>query len=139
MAAVRTLLAGRDRWLIVFDNAQAADDVRDWIPQGPGHVIITSRSPAWVGVAVPLPVALFARVESIALLTAELPDLAPADADRLAEALGDLPLALVQAGGVMAETGMPSDEYLAVLDATAGPLLDTAPSGDPEHSRRPRR
>jgi hypothetical protein len=47
----------------------------------------------------------------------------------LGEALGDLPLALVQAAGVMAATGMPTEEYLAVLAATAAKLLEVDPPG----------
>ena len=38
-----------------------------------------------------------------------------ADADRVAAALGDLPLALAQAAGYMAETGMPAGEYVDLL------------------------
>ena len=36
------------------------------------------------------------------------------EADLLAERLGDLPLALDQAGAMLAETGMPVDEYLGL-------------------------
>ena len=46
-----------------------------------------------------------------------------ADADRLAAELGDLPLAIAQAAGFMAETGMAADEYLGLLRTRAGQLL----------------
>jgi hypothetical protein len=71
--AMRAMLAGRDRWLLVFDNASAAKDLVAWIPQGPGHVIITSRSPAWAGLAIPVSVDVLDRHESIALLKGYLP------------------------------------------------------------------
>ena len=38
--------------------------------------------------------------------------------------LGDLPLAVAQAAGFMAETGMPAAEYLGLLRTRAGQLLD---------------
>jgi hypothetical protein len=43
--------------------------------------------------------------------------------------LGDLPLAVAQAGGFMAETGMPAAEYLNLLRTRAGHVLDQAPAG----------
>ena len=46
----------RGRWLVVFDNVTERAEVAGWLPSGPGHIIITSRSPAWAGVAAPLSV-----------------------------------------------------------------------------------
>src|SRR2546421_7704168 len=44
--AVLRWLEGNDGWLLIFDNAVKADDVRDYVPQsGDGHVLITSRNP----------------------------------------------------------------------------------------------
>lgn len=51
------------------------------------------------------------------------------DADRLADHLGDLPLAVVQAAGFIAETGMPAAEYLQLLGTQADRLLE---EGTPE-------
>ena len=42
------------------------------------------------------------------------------EADRLAEKLGDLPLALEQAGALQAETGMPVEQYLRLLERAGG-------------------
>jgi hypothetical protein len=53
---------------------------------------------------------VFTRSESIALLRAHLPALPDRDAERLADVLGDLPLALAQAAGLLAETRMPVDD-----------------------------
>ena len=44
----------------------------------------------------------------------------------MAEALGDLPLALAQAAGYMAGTGTSAAEYLELLAARAGQILDRA-------------
>ena len=61
-------LARRDRWLVVFDNAEAPRAVSRWLPEGPGQVLITSRNPAWRGIAATVGVREFTRAESIALL-----------------------------------------------------------------------
>ena len=57
-----------DRWLLIFDNADQPDDIRDVIPQGPGHVLITSRNHRWEGVVDAVPVDVFTREESVAFL-----------------------------------------------------------------------
>jgi tetratricopeptide (TPR) repeat protein len=115
LSAVKSYLGQHDRWLLIIDNVNSPAAVREWLPSGPGHVLITSRHHVWVGLADPLPVDVFARTESVALLRRHLPRLAETDADRLAEALGDLPLAVAQAAGLLAETGMSVSEYLQGL------------------------
>ena len=72
---------------------------------------------------------MLARAESVALLQHRIAGLTEADADRLAAGLGDLPLALAQAAAFLAGTGMTAGQYLGLLHARAGPLLDQAVPG----------
>jgi hypothetical protein len=58
-----------------------------------------------------------------------VPAIGAADADRLADRLGDLPLAVAQAAGFIAETGTSAAQYLELLATQAGQLLDQAPPG----------
>jgi tetratricopeptide (TPR) repeat protein len=116
------------RWLVVFDNADRPEDLRHFLPQGPGHVIVTSRNPRWSAVARALEVDVFERSESIELLQRRCPGLPEGEANQLAEVLGDLPLALEQAGAWCAETGMPVLEYLELFERQRADLLqDHAP------------
>ena len=121
--AVAAELRDRGRWLLVFDNAENPGTVAGWLPGGSGHVLITSRAGGWEEVAVPVPVDVLARSESVALLTGRVPGLAAAEADQVAQELGDLPLALAQAAGYMTATGTPAGEYLELLAARAGQVL----------------
>jgi hypothetical protein len=127
--AVRSSLYNRDRWLLVFDNAKDPGALREWLPSGPGHVLITSRSSGWVEDAVPVPVDVFSRDESVrfletwALETRRL-RLEPSEATRLAEALGDLPLALAQAAAYLDETGLTVGRYVDLLADRVTELLD---------------
>ena len=57
------------------------------------------------------------------MLQSRVGGLSDADADLLADQLGDLPLAIAQAGGFMAETGMPVAQYQGLLRTQAGQLL----------------
>ena len=61
-------LARRERWLLVFDNAEDPRALSRWLPEGPGRVLITSRNPAWHGIAATVGVREFTGAESITLL-----------------------------------------------------------------------
>ena len=128
-AVVLAELRERGRWLLVFDNAASPADVAGWLPGGGGHVLITSREQGWDEIAAPVEVDVLARPESVAILQARVTRLSAADADRLAAELGDLPLALAQAAGFMAETGTAAGEYLGLLRTRAGQLLAQAAPG----------
>ncbi len=131
--AVRVTVLGELRkqgqWLLVFDNAENPADITGWLPGGGGHVLITSRERRWAEVAAPVEVDILARDESVALLRDRITGLGEADADRLADHLGDLPLAIAQAAGFMAEPGMPVAQYLDLLRTQAGKLLDPPATG----------
>ncbi|CAM5651175.1 hypothetical protein SVIOM342S_08078 [Streptomyces violaceorubidus] len=132
-AVLEALRAGApwDNWLLVFDNAEDVDAVRQYFPtNGPGKVVVTSRNRAWERVATPLPVNVFERSESVELLQKRSPDLSTEDADRLADALGDLPLAVEQAGAWRAVTGMLVDEYLDLLAQRSPEILELDPTPD---------
>lgn len=105
-AVVLAELRARSRWLLVFDNAANPADVTPWLPGGGGHVLITTRERRWAEVAAPVEVDVLARAESVALLQGRVAGLADGDAARLADELGGLPLAIAQAAGFMAETGI---------------------------------
>jgi tetratricopeptide (TPR) repeat protein len=86
-------------------------------------VIITSRSQDWAELAAPVPVDVLPRPESVELLRARVPGITTADAETLAGALGDLPLALAQAAAFLAGTRMPAAEYTQLLKDRAAALL----------------
>jgi tetratricopeptide (TPR) repeat protein len=135
--AVREALrVGRpyERWLLVFDNAEHPETLQEFMPTqtAGGHVIVTSRNHAWAALAQPVEVDVFRRVESIELLQRRLPDIIPEHADKLADKLGDLPLALEQAAAWQAETGMSVPDYLRLFDTHVGQLMaESAPASYP--------
>ncbi|MEU4240992.1 TIR domain-containing protein [Actinoplanes sp. NPDC026619] len=131
-------LRGHSRWLLIFDNAGSRDDLTPSLPDGPGHLIITSRNPAWIGVAQSVDVDVFARSESTDLLRTHRPSLGADEAEDLAEALGDLPLAIEQAAGLLAETRLSPAVFLAELQTHAAELLrdGRSPTGYPRAGQR---
>jgi Tetratricopeptide repeat/NB-ARC domain len=117
-------LRRRRQWLLVFDNAESPADLVPWLPGGNGHVLITSRTRQWAEIAVPVEVDVLTRAESVAILRTRLSWLCEADAEKVAAALGDLPLGVTQASGYMTDTGTSADVYLRVLETRAGQVLD---------------
>lgn len=118
-------LRSRERWLLIFDAARHPGDVAAWLPAaGNGHVLITTRAAGWNEIAVPVEVAVLARPESVALLQTRGGGLGSADAGPLAEALGDLPLAVVQAAAYLARTGITAAVYQELLATRAAQILD---------------
>jgi hypothetical protein len=118
----------RRRWLLVFDSAESVQDIRPFLPLGgPGAVLITARTRQWSHVTHSLEVGVFTREESVALLRRRNTHLDADEADRIAEALGDLPLALEQASVWLGDTGMPVNEYLYLLRIRFLELLDESP------------
>jgi len=122
--AVLTGLRERDRWLLVFDNASSPRDLADWLPGGNGHVLITSRTRDWSEIAIPVEINVLARTESVEILQRRVAGLHEVDADLVAEALGDLPLAVAQAAAYMAATGISAVEYTNLLADRASEILD---------------
>jgi Tetratricopeptide repeat len=99
------------RWLLLFDDANAPDEIRDLIPPGPGHVLITSRNSRWNASDEMLELDVFARTESVEFLQSRMHWLSEVDAHRLADAVGDLPLILEHAVG----SQLSVDEYIERL------------------------
>ena len=113
------------RWLLIFDNADDPEVVRPLLPDTKtGHVLVTSRNPAWASGAEALEVDTFQRRESIAHLTRRVDNLAEAEADQVAEVVGDLPLAVEIAAAWLAASGMGVPEYVEQLRTGQSPILD---------------
>jgi tetratricopeptide (TPR) repeat protein len=122
LAAVCRELRGRDRWLLIFDNAEDAREIGPLLPGGAGHVLITTRRSGFRALGGVLDLDTLDRPDAIALLCRRAPDLAGGTAGQLAGRLGDLPLALDQAAAYLDQTGMPPLEYLRLLDTRSADL-----------------
>lgn len=128
-AAVKTWLDVNQGWLFIFDNADTPDLLPDFLPQKQGgHILITSRADNFEALSILEPIELlpFNRKEATEFLlkralaneerAIEDPDFGIGDAERVAAQLGDLPLALEQAGAVISETGINLKDYAAKFE-----------------------
>jgi tetratricopeptide (TPR) repeat protein len=104
------------RWLLVFDNAEETEVIAPFVPPGGGQVLITSRNRNWAESAQLLLVDVFTRDESVTHLRQRVSAIARAEADQIAAALGDLPLAVATTGALLADTGYTVSAFLEELE-----------------------
>jgi tetratricopeptide (TPR) repeat protein len=118
-------------WLLVYDNAEDALAMDGVTPQrGPHHVLFTSRSPVWGGLAKPVELSVWTTEQGARYLAdrlgAQVRRVSQVDLNGLAEDLDGLPLALEQAAGYIEATQCSVTEYREMLAGvdTVGLLLD---------------
>ncbi|MFG2741485.1 hypothetical protein ACGFY0_15705 [Streptomyces chartreusis] len=106
-------------WLIIFDNGERPGPLVDALPSGDlgsnGHVIVTTRLRGWSSRAGVMHLDVFPRREAVELLARRVCGMTTVVAARIAEHLGDLPLALEQAAGYMDYNQTAPEDYLALV------------------------
>ena len=110
--------------LIVFDNVEDIEDLRDRIPRGIGLRVVattTSREAdweenGWKGISV----GVFSRVKSIKYLLTVTGSQDRDTADAIAERLGDLPLAIAQAAATARNEQWTLASYAHCLKSSCG-------------------
>jgi tetratricopeptide (TPR) repeat protein len=124
VARLHQVLASRDRWLLIFDDASSPAELEPLLPTvGGGHVLITSRNPAWQGLAEPVRVELLPVDMAGRLLRTRTGDPDRATAEALARELGQLPLAIEQAAAYAADQHLSLAGYLAAYRQRRAELL----------------
>jgi tetratricopeptide (TPR) repeat protein len=137
-------------WLLIFDNVDCLESVRDYLPvgsDGNGQILLTTRAMAAGGLAEILSIEEMQGVEGellllrrAGLLAANAPveetdDEVRGFAAQLVVELGGLPLAIDQAGAYITETGCSLSHYLRLFCECRAQLLvrrGVFPPGHPE-------
>ena len=104
--------------LVVFDNVENLDDLKGLTPKGSGVrvIITTTRRLDWDSLGwSPMAVGIFDREQSITLLCERTGDANSDAADRIADALGDLPVAVTQAAATAKSGRYSLSNYLERL------------------------
>lgn len=115
-ARVRSWLESNNNWLLIFDDAHGPEIVAAHVPNSPrGHVLITSRDVAWRRIGRVLHVDVLGRAAAIQFLIRATGQLNELGAGKVAELLGDLPLAMEQASAYMDAEGVPFDRYIEMF------------------------
>jgi tetratricopeptide (TPR) repeat protein len=124
-AALRRLAEQRATWLLIYDNVAAPDHIVDLLPSAGARVLIASRFSDWSEVADEIALDVLPLEEAVAFLQSRTGRGDTGGARTLAEALGNLPLALDHAGAYCKRTQMQFGDYAR----KASSLIDSAPRG----------
>ncbi len=122
------------QWLVVVDNAGAPSGLHGLLGAAGagGHVLVTSRDPDWAGLAAAVAVDVLPRADAVGLLRRRASRLTEPEADTVAELLGDLPLAVEQAGAWLGQTSMTVADYCGLVTERAREILaEGTPVGYP--------
>jgi len=112
------------RWLLIFDNVNEPEEIKDLIPPTSGHVLVTTRSSRWEASGEMVELDVFGREESIEFLRRRMRVFNDLSAHQLAEGVEDLPLILEHA----VESRVSTSAYLARLERDPLGLLDDQPA-----------
>lgn len=116
MQVIEALNRSSLRWLLVFDNARPKHSSQLLRTSESGRVLLTSRDPDWALHGRIFEIGVFERAESVELFQRRAASINITDADRLAEKLGDLPLAIEQLATWHVASGIPVTSYLDRLE-----------------------
>ena len=136
VAAVKRWLAANEGWLLILDNADDLLIAQEFLPTShKGYILFTTRAQATGAIAASVEVEQMNLQEGTLLLLrqAKLLDIDTpleqaqyadrAAAERIVREMDGLPLALVQAGAYVEETGCSLDDYLRLYATHRKDLL----------------
>ena len=120
-ATINNVLREVSGWLLVFDNANEADDLQPWLPSVsmppgiPGHIIVTTRRGGFDALGPVRSLDVVDERGAVALLRSRVPELDETVGQAIAAELGRLPLALEQASAHLYRSEIQPEEYLKLL------------------------
>jgi serine/threonine protein kinase len=136
IGTVKAWLKANTNWLLILDNVENLTVLRTFIPSNVrGHVLLTTRTQTTGTIAQRIELCKMARDEAKLFLLrrirklshdAPLSDASQSDSEKaneIAELVGDLPLALDQAGAYIEETGCSLNDYLSLYSTRRARLL----------------
>jgi tetratricopeptide (TPR) repeat protein len=148
LLAVQQWLQTHLKWLLILDNADDVEMVREFLPSAPsGHIILTTRAFSLGPVARRLDVDTLTPEEGVLLLLRragliqpnstleEVPSATIDQARAITAELGSLPLALDQAGAYIQETGCSLLDFIKLYQAQRRELLMIRGTVAPDHPR----
>jgi tetratricopeptide (TPR) repeat protein/DNA-binding XRE family transcriptional regulator len=136
VAAVKRWLAAHEGWLLILDNADDLRQAQEFLPGShKGYVLFTTRAQAAGALAASVEVEQLSPQEGVLLLLrwTKLLDMESsldqaqavdrAAAELIVREMGGLPLAIVQAGAYVEETGCSLADYLRLYATHRADLL----------------
>ncbi len=136
---LKNWLAKHPGWLIVYDNVNAYEEIKPFLPEKGGEVIITSRLRNWPNSFEVLSLEVMSEAESLELLKSMINRNSIQENNEfalieLAKSLGHLPLALSQAGAYIHHTQIKIPEYMNLFKKYEADMLANTAGSNVEQS-----
>jgi DNA-binding CsgD family transcriptional regulator len=121
-------------WLFIYDNVANYKEINDFLPEGGGHIIMTTRQQHWPSTFKILDIDIMTENDALDLLQSLIKrniNHEKSYAIALAKTLGFLPLAVAQAGAYIQQNNISIAEYLTLYQKHEQELLSdpTMPLG----------
>ncbi len=135
LSYVKTSLSQRSDWLLIFDNVTYYQEIKDFLPEGRGNIIMTTRQRDWPNTFKLLDVNVMTKEEALQLIVSitgrKIDSQTQETVEKLVKRLGYLPLALAQASAYIKNNGIGFKSYLERYDQIEQKMLSdhTMPSG----------
>lgn len=126
IAYIKKWLNEHPGWLLVYDNVNNYSEIKTFLPDKGGHVILTTRQRYWPPNFKIVPIDVMTEKESIKTIKSFLQkniQKEKSEAKELVKILGYLPLALAQAGAYMRQNQLSITEYLKLYKSYEMELL----------------
>lgn len=126
---VKEWLTEHPGWLLVYDNVTNYEDIKDFLPYKGGDIILTTRNRSWPTTFETFDIEVMSESESIELITSLVKhfrnnsDQEKNEIKELVKKLGNLPLALSQAGAYIDQSSLSFADYLNLYKTHEQELL----------------
>ncbi len=115
---IKNWLEKNPGWLLVYDNINDYNTIKEYLPQGTGSIILTTRQQNWPSNFNIIEIDVMTEEESVNLIESltqhSIEEKEKDVAKELVKLLGYLPLALSQAGAYIKQNQISLSEYLAL-------------------------
>ena len=118
IAYIKNWLASHPGWLIVYDNVESYEEIKPFLPEHGGYILLTTRQRNWPLTFQVLSIDVMSENEAIALIETLIAESRQGGINErkeisdLAKTLGYLPLALAQAGAYIKQNNISVSKYL---------------------------
>ncbi len=132
---VKNWLSKNPGWLLIYDNVNNYEAIKEFLPNNGGSIILTTRQRKWPNTFKILDIDVMKEEESIALIQSlinrDIAETEKKSVKELVDALGYLPLALAQAGAYIRQNSISFSDYLDLYKKNEQQLLadNTLPEG----------
>lgn len=127
IAYVKQWLTDHPGWLLIYDNVNSYDEIKTFLPEQGGNIILTSRQKVWPTKFKIVDIDVMNEEDAILLLKSLIKNKFETDnTEELKEVvklLGYLPLAIAQAGATIQQSQISISEYLRLYKSYEQEML----------------